>query len=306
MTTLNQSQLLAGEHTPPTPGSERAWPLWRFVGAVSVVLLSIYILRTSWDRMLNISLTDEESSHVLLVPLAALWILFNRRHLLAKCRPTATWLGPVLVAVGWASHLYGYDIHDNEYWFFGTILMAVGGLVAFVGGQVLWRLAPVFIVLGFLIPVPGLFRELISLPLQSIMAQVAQGVGDLVGFMIDRTGSVLIINGQSIEIAEACNGMRMVFALFLVAYTVAFATPLKPWVRALLLLGAPPLALLCNLIRILPTIWLYGQGSQELADQFHDLAGWGMVIVAYLLLMGFIELLDWTGLDIMQTSKGGR
>jgi exosortase len=305
MSSVEQAQLLAGEHASPAlPASlTRVWEPWRFIGAVLMVALCVFITRHAWARMLAISIEDEESSHVLLVPVAALWIIFNRRHQLAGCRPAGTFIGPLLIVTGWASLIYGYDIRDNEFWFFGTIVMAVGSLLSFVGSQVMVRLGPAFVVLGFLIPMPVLFRELISLPLQNIMARLAEHVGDVLGFLISRNGNQLVVNGQTIEIAEACNGIRMVFALFLVAYTVAFAAPLKAWARVLLLLGAPPLALLCNLIRIVPSIWLYGHSSKELAEQFHDLAGWGMVVVAYFLLMGLLELLDWAGVPVMQ--RGG-
>ncbi len=51
----------------------------------------------------------------------------------------------------------------------------------------------------------------------------------------------------------------MVFGLILVSYAFAFSLPLRNRVRLLILLASPLAAILCNLVRILPTVWVYGQ-----------------------------------------------
>ena len=104
-----------------------------------------------------------------------------------------------------------------------------------------------------------------------------------------------------VAIAEACNGLRMVFALFLVSYAFAFGNPLRNYVRFIILCAAPFTALFCNVPRMIPTVWLYGfKGStvmgvegDKIAQGFHDLAGWIMLVVAFLLLMSIIRVLRW-------------
>jgi len=231
---------------------------------------------------------------------AAPWIIWVRRRALLTARPVATWVGPLIIAAGWASLVYGYDIHDNEFWFFGAILIAIGCILSFFGAQVMWRLLPAFIVLGFIIPVPGFVRMHTSMPLQTVMASLTQQVGEVMGIIISRSGNVLTVNDQQIEVAEACNGMRMVFGLFMVAYTFAFVTPLTWWARGLVLASAPLLALGCNLIRMVPTVWLYGYASLDTAETFHDVAGWAIIPLGFFLLTGAMNLLEWVGIAVMQ------
>ena len=57
---------------------------------------------------------------------------------------------------------------------------------------------------------------------------------------------------------EACNGMRMVFAFFLVVYAFAFSTPMKHSTRLVLLALSLVAALICNVIRLFPTSLIYG------------------------------------------------
>lgn len=281
------------------PQPQRNWTIWHAVGAAALVAASVWVAYDAWATLFHIAGKDKESSHIFLVAVAAPWILMVRKQQLARCRPVTTWLGPLILAVGWACLIYGWDIHDKEFWFFGAIVMAIGCVVSVVGRQFLWKALPAFIVLGFLIPVPGLIRMSVSIPLQTVMAGLTQHVGEFMGIIINRAGNVLIINGQQVEVAEACNGMRMVFGLFLVAYTFAFVTPLRWWARAIVLLSAPLLALLCNLIRMVPTVWLYGHAELKTAETFHDIAGWLVIPLGFFILTGTVAALEWLGVPVM-------
>ena len=57
----------------------------------------------------------------------------------------------------------------------------VGCLVTAVGTDVLGRFLPAFVALGFLIPVPAMIRQEISIPLQTATASVTQAVLETFG-----------------------------------------------------------------------------------------------------------------------------
>ena len=111
---------------------------------------------------------------------------------------------------------------------------------------------------------------------------------------------MLSINGVDVGIAEACNGLRMVFALVLVSYAFAYGMPLRWYVRLLVVVASPISAILCNLIRMVPTVWLYGFASAKVADIFHMVSGWGMLIIAFMLLYGIIATLRWARVPVSQ------
>jgi len=99
--------------------------------------------------------------------------------------------------------------------------------------------------------------------------------------------------GHEVNVKEACNGMRMVFPLFLVVYVFCFSLPLRAIVRWFLLLLSPIAAIACNVIRLIPTVYIYFYSkSTTTADRFHDISGWLMVPLAFLLLMGLIAVLQ--------------
>jgi exosortase/archaeosortase family protein len=118
------------------------------------------------------------------------------------------------------------------------------------------------------------------------------------GVPVDRSGNLLSINGIDVTIAEACNGMRMVFALFLACYAFAFGTPLRWYARLIILVGSPLSAILCNVIRLVPTLWFFGHASLHWATTFHDISGWIMLPIAFLMLLSIVGLLKWALIPI--------
>src|SRR5256885_1613630 len=83
-----------------------------------------------------------------------------------------------------------------------------------------------------------------ALPLQELSARIVEFMMVLFGSPVQRAGNVLSINGHDVGIAEACNGMRMVAALGLVAFAFVFTVPMRTSVRLLILALSPLVALL--------------------------------------------------------------
>ena len=90
------------------------------------------------------------------------------------------------------------------------------------------------------------------------------------------------------------------FALTLVVYFFAFGTPLKAGTRAFLLIMSPLIAILCNVIRLVPTSLIFGYGNSDTAQRFHDLAGWIMLPIAMLMLYGLLRTIRWLEFPVTQ------
>lgn len=276
-------------------------PVRMLVGAVLVVAAAVAVSDAFAD-VYRIAERDEEQSHVFLVPFVFAWLVWARRRRLRTIAPTGTALGPVLVAIGWAMYSIGDLQLYQSMWHFGAILVVVGAFVSVAGSEFLKAFAPAFIVLAFLVPIPGFVRQAIALPLQNATATITQKVLELMWIDVDRFGSVLNINGVDVAIAEACNGLRMVFALVLVSFVFAYTTPLRESVRIVIVLASPLSAILCNVIRLAPTVWLYGNAPESTAETFHDISGWAMLPISFLLLLGIVRALRWAVIPIYRYS----
>lgn len=282
------------------PYDVQPWSPGRVAVGVILVVLAVVAALDAWVDIARIAWYDEEASQVLLVPAVVVWLLVAYRHELRRCRPANSLLGPAVIVLGWIILGIGYNNAIQSFWHGGAVLVAVGAVLSVTGWDVLKRFWPVFLVLVFLVPVPGTIRQQIAMPLQTATATATRFVFDLAAVDVAQSGNVLHYRGVEVAVAEACNGMRMVFVLLLVCFAVVFASPLRYSVRIGILLVSPVVAVLCNVIRLVPTVWVYGHFSDTVAGQFHDWSGWAMVVVAFLMAMGLIRLLQWIDLPVMQ------
>ena len=269
---------------------------WRFIDGVLMAGLGALAVLSAWpvwNGIFERALNDAEQSHVLLAPVIAVWLVWVRRERLRRCRPQWSMVGPGVVAFGAGLAWFGFNNGFLAFEDLGAVLMLIGAIVTICGVQTSRNFFPAFIALLFLVPVPGMIRQQIAIPLQNMTAVITNAGLDLCGFPVAREGNVLLINGREVAVAEACNGMRMVSALVLVSFAFVFSTPMRQSIRLVILAGSPIVALLCNVIRLVPTVLFYGYASDATADFFHDASGWIVLVVALGILWSFLSLLRW-------------
>jgi exosortase len=262
----------------------------------------VVALRGAWADMARFAIHDEESSQILMVPVVLAWLVWARRGRLARCRLEASWSGPLLVVAGWAVSHLGFNHSIQCFWHGGAVLVLLGCVASVLGFDVLLAMWPAVLAAAFLVPVPGTLRLPLAAKLQNATARTVEAIMSTFGANISRSSNQLIVNGHPVLIAEACNGMRLVFPLFLAIYVFVFITPLRAAVRWLLILTSPIAAVLCNVVRVIPTVWMYGHATPAAADRFHELSGWPMIVIAFLMLMGLIKLLEWAHVPVMAPS----
>ena len=59
------------------------------------------------------------------------------------------------------------------------------------------------------------------------------------------------------------------------------------------------LAVVCNVLRLVPTLLAYDHMSLQGARAFHDAGAWAMVFVALGLLIGAVRLMEWLELPVL-------
>ncbi len=270
----------------------------RLAAAGVLVLLAIAALYRAWLDIATIGYVDPEQSQVLLaLPVCAV-LLYARRAALSRAVLRSSIWGVVLAAAGWALSWYGYTNAVQSLWHLGAVAMAVGAAWSVLGNRAVVVALPAVIALAALVPVPNLLRQDIALPLQKITASGAEIVLVAFGFDVQRLGQTLFYKDKPITIEEACNGMRMVFALLLVCYCFVMAQRFNPFARLVLIALSPLLAVLCNIIRVVPTVIIYGESGDTAGDMFHDISGWAMIALAALMMLGLIRVLKWAEVPI--------
>jgi exosortase len=278
--------------------------LWYGLVFIAMTLGAIWIVGDSLGDLWTIGSNDPESSQVLLVPVVWCWLAWEYRERLRSCRVSGQWLGVVVLAIGWALWQEGYAYQIRSFWHLGGVVVVVGTIFTVVGIEVAVALLPAWCALIFLVPIPGRLNSAASVPLEHLAATMTQSAAELLGMNVSLSGNQLSSNGVQIGIIEACSGLRLMCALFLACYVFAFSRPFVWWVRVSILIASPIVAVICNVIRLLPTVWMFAHSSASVAQQFHLFAGWAMLIVAFLLLVGTTALLEWLGIPTERRVRG--
>lgn len=278
---------------------------WHAVATAAMAACAIAATSDVWADIFLLARRDEENSHILLVPLVAAWLVWVRRLRLRYCKPKGAGVGVAIAACGWMAMEFGSVCHHQSAWHAGAALIVLGCVISVLGRDALLRFFPVICVLAFLVPLPVAVRQAVALPLQSWTAQTSQIALQSLGVSAERYGNTLQIHGVAVNIVEACNGLRMAFALILVCFAFAFGLPLRNRVRLLVLAASPIAAIVCNVLRIVPTLWVYSSQDRPIGDRFHDVSGWLMLPASFLLLLGIIKALRWAMIPVTRYTLAG-
>jgi exosortase len=237
---------------------------------------------------------DDNYSVGMLVPLAALYLLWQDRRKLAEARVAPCWRGLGLILAAQAARAYGLVFLFESAERYSLVLTIAGLVLLLAGTQVFRRTFWILAFLFLMVPLPGRIHNLISGPLQDLATMGAVATLELVGVSVDREGHVMVLNETTrVAVAEACSGLRMLTAFIVVAAVLAYIINRPRWQKAAVLASSIPIAIVCNLLRLFVTALLFLYASSQTAEVFfHDFAGWTMMPLAILALLGELWIMS--------------
>jgi exosortase len=251
-----------------------------------------------------------EYSHGPLVPLFALYLLVKRKPP-AATTPARPWpvVGFVVLVFAIALRLAGSATSFLPLEGLAFVL-CLAGLAALAGGRAaLVRFWPPLVFLLFMIPLPYEASRLLGAELQRIGTVATTYLLQCCGQPAIAEGNRILIGGVTLNVVEACSGLRMLVTFFAFSTAAVFLMDRHWLVKGLVLASAVPIALVTNILRITATglahVWLAdGDGKTKLLDFIHDFNGWMMMPVGLLLLV--LELWLFRHLLIERPAVGGQ
>lgn len=286
-----------GRGTHDARGATKAKPSSGLVlsGLGAAALLAV-LLWSYWPVVLPLYKDwrgDSNYSVCQLVPLAALYLLWHDRAALSKCRVKPSWWGVGLILLAQAGRLFGllYLYESAERY---ALVLTIAGVVLLVAGrQVFWRMRWILLFLTLMVPLPGRIHNAVAGPLQSCSTTGTVFLLELFGVGVARDGNVMVLNDSAhVAVAEACSGLRMLTAFIVVSAVLAYIVNRPRWQKWVLLASSIPVAIVCNVMRLVVTAVLYLVASSSVAELFfHDFAGVSMMPLAIVILLGELWLM---------------
>jgi exosortase len=224
--------------------------------------------------------TDEDMGHGFFVPLVAGYIAWQRRKtLLAIPRKTNNW-GLVLVVLAALQSLaatLGAELFTARLAF----VIALFGVILYIGGKA-WVKALLFplLLLLFMIPIPQIIYARLTLNLQMLASQLGETLISWMGIPVIRTGNVLELPSQSLDVVEACSGIRSLMSLTFLSLIYAYFTDKRIWMRWVLLIATVPIAIVANGARVAITGYMSEINTDLAKGAYHEMEGYIVFIIA--------------------------
>jgi exosortase len=234
--------------------------------------------------------TQPDYSHGPLVPLFALYLLAKRKQVAAT--PPRPWpvLGFAVLAFAILLRLAGSATSFLPLEGVAFILCLTGLAVLAGGKAALVRFWPPLVFLLFMIPLPYEMSRLLGAQLQEIGTLATTFLLQCLGQPALAEGNRILIGNVTLNVVEACSGLRMLMTFFAFSTAAVFLMDRHWVVKTLVLASAVPIALVTNILRITATglahVWLAdGDDKTRLLGFIHDFNGWMMMPVGLLFLV---------------------
>ncbi len=244
--------------------------------------------------LVNAWITNPDYSHgFLIVPLCAYFVWERRRRLaVLEVRPSST--GLVVVAGSLCLFVAG-QLGAEQFLARVSLIGVLAGSVAFVLGLAHVRmLAWTFGFALLMIPLPAIVFNEVALPLQLLASTVAEETLLLFSIPVLREGNVIFLSNATLEVAEACSGIRSLVSLLTVGIVYGYFTEDRIDRRAILALSTLPIAVVANALRVAGTGVLAHLAGQAAADGFfHVFAGWLVFMFAVAMMFLLQGVMRW-------------
>jgi exosortase A len=224
-------------------------------------------------------------SHGFLIPIVSLYFVYERRKELSTLNRSGHWAGFAVLFFGIILLLLG-NLATEYFTMRFSILAVLGGIILFLLGREYFKtlLFPL-VFLIFVIPIPSILMDRITFPMQLFASKVAARSLYLIGIPVLREGNIIQLANTSLEVAEACSGIRSLISLLALSVVFAYFSQNTTWKRILLVLSTFPIAIIANAARVTGTgILAHHYGDKVAQGFFHGFSGWILFVVAFVCL----------------------
>lgn len=248
------------------------------------------------SRMVGDWAYDPNYSHGFLVPVISGWFVWMRLPELRKAVVRPSNMGLAVMLASLALLVFGMttaELYTSRL----SLVVLLAGIILYLFGMQVFRLLflPVAF-LVFMIPLPYTVYDTLALPLKAIVSTVATGGLKLLGFPVLREGNVILFPNVTLEVVDACSGLRSLVSLMALGTAFAFIFLAPGWRRLVLILCTIPIAVFTNIIRVFVTGFLARFiGSAAAEGFFHEFAGLAVFVTAMALTAGTGWLLSRMG-----------
>jgi exosortase len=252
---------------------------------IPAVLLIVMYIPVLYELVIN-WYQDPNYSHGFLVPFISGFLIWRKRRELSRIEVSRDNLGLVIIAVGMVFFILGNAASEYFTARFSLVVAIFGLVLHQFGRRMIRRTWFELVFLCFMIPIPYVIYFSATFPMQLLASKVSVTMLDIIGMPALRQGNIIHLPEQSLEVAEACSGLRSIISLLAMGAIYAYLSQKHFWGKVVLFLITIPIAVLGNIFRVFITsIIVYTLDINVTDEPMHSMMGASVFVVAFILLV---------------------
>lgn len=243
-------------------------------------------LAAVWD-------TDPNYSHGYFVPIASAafaWMIWRDKAtpiVAPEVDRVTFFTGAAQLAFGLVLQLAMWFVH-NLFMQVLSLIIVIRGMLLMLGGKkanTAYKFPALFLL--FMAPLPLQWYQPFAIRMQQLVSDVSTVILKALGVPVYQEGYFVFLPGYTMEIAEACSGLRQLIAILALGVAIGHLSGRGAWFRWTLGLVALPIAIAANCLRVVISgLILITFGPKWAEGVYHTMEGLAIIGVSALLLVG--------------------
>ncbi|UCE05299.1 MAG: exosortase/archaeosortase family protein [bacterium] len=261
---------------------------------ISIIVIVIYfqaiieMVAQWWD--------DPNYSHGFLIPIVSAYLIWQKKEMLENISRKNSNPGLIIIVLGAIIYILGTAAAEFFTARFSLVLVIFGIILFYYGKEYIEEIWFPILFLLFMIPIPYVIYYSVTFPMQLLSSQAASTVLQLAGLEIVRQGNIINLPNYSLEVVEACSGLRSLMTLSALGAAMAYMTQKTTLGGTFLFLLSVPIAIGANVFRIVITALGAYYINPKLAEGFlHEVSGLIVFLVGFISLGITGTIINWIG-----------
>lgn len=260
--------------------------------AVIGVALALLLVPTFYDLLNSVWITEEQG-HGPIVLAVSIWLIVRNWGAMLDARSQPSRVGWWVLGLGLLAYLIGRSQQILLFEAGSIIPLVLGVGLLLYGGRSMRVQWFAFFFMAFMVPLPGIVVETLTMPMKMLVSYVAEHIMYWMGYPVSRAGVILNVGQYQLLVADACAGLHTLFTLealgLLYLNLVRRQSVARNVALAILIV---PISFAANSIRVIAlSLITYHFGDEAGQGFLHGFAGMVLFLSALALIVSVDSLL---------------